>query len=158
MDYLQSNQIIHCDLACRNLLITGNFETKLSDFGLSQICIGYIEKKLNNIPIKWSAPEILQHHIYSPHADVWSFGIVLWELWSFGKTPYADMDNTQTKAYVLNGQRLQSPPGCPPSIYHLMLQCWNVSPGNRPNYQTLLNNIIELRENYIKTHPNPQFL
>jgi len=135
-------KIIHRDLALRNLLvcsdkkIQGSYVVKIADFGLSRMVEGDIyESDDQMIPLKWCAPEVLCYGRYSSKSDVWSFGIVLWELYSGGKIPYCGMNNQETRDYVLNGYRMSSPSAdVPPIMYDLMKLCWEHDPQNRPNF------------------------
>ena len=139
-------KIIHRDLALRNLLVAPDTNTKylikVGDFGLSRSLISnnndiYKSSSETQIPIRWSAPEVLSHGIYGTKSDSWSFGIVLWELFSFGAIPYgSSMSNQQVEEEVLKGTRLSKPSKeCPESIYQLMLHCWDTEPEKRPDFK-----------------------
>ena len=108
MAYLEENNIVHRDLALRNVLVTevdGELVCKLSDFGLSRKIEGHYELNLNSkVPIKWTAPEVFKANEFTSKSDVFSYGVVLWEIFSKGTSPYPDMDNATTRTKVLQGK------------------------------------------------------
>jgi serine/threonine protein kinase len=120
-------QFVHRDLALRNLLVTskeGKYVVKVADLGLSRSTSekGFYQSQDAVFPVKWTAPESIQYRKFTSKSDVWSFGIVLWEIYSFGATPYPGMNNEQTADQVQRGYRLSSPEGTPESIYNIMLK------------------------------------
>jgi serine/threonine protein kinase len=155
MQYLVQKNIVHRDLSLRNLLVgRGNeldkYIVKISDFGLSRIMgKNYYKTDDATIPIRWSAPEVLEKGIFSSKSDVWSFGIVLWELFSLGNIPYTGMTNKEVIQFVLSDNRLEKPTKCPDEIYELMLKCWNKNPQERPTFQELYYQIIDIEKKYL---------
>eukprot|EP01117_Protostelium_nocturnum_P008397 TRINITY_DN29_c0_g1_i1.p1 TRINITY_DN29_c0_g1~~TRINITY_DN29_c0_g1_i1.p1 ORF type:complete len:687 (-),score=240.71 TRINITY_DN29_c0_g1_i1:43-2103(-) len=147
MGYLEDRQVIHRDLAARNLLVTevdGKFLLKIADFGLSKESTIYTAKG-EQFPVKWSPPEVIQRNQYSSHSDVWSFGIVMWEIFSGGvKIPYFGLSNIETVQYVIEGKRLEKPADCPEEIYALMLKCWNENPNERPTFDQIFKELTVL--------------
>ncbi|KAL4641893.1 tyrosine-protein kinase Fes/Fps isoform X1 [Arapaima gigas] len=140
MEYLESKKCIHRDLAARNCLVADQNLVKISDFGMSregEDGIYSATGSMKQIPVKWTAPEALNYARYSTESDVWSFGVVLWETFSRGTTPYATMSNQQTRDEVERGYRMAAPEGCPPEVYALMGQCWQYDPKKRPSFHTL---------------------
>jgi serine/threonine protein kinase len=143
MSYLEENHILHRDLALRNVLATrdtaGQYIAKISDFGMSRLIDSGIYSSTNStIPIKWSAPENLQYGKYTSKSDVWSFGVALWELYSFGMIPYPGLGNNEVlKKIVEEEYRMPAPPDCPEEIYAIMLQCWKTKPSDRPSFVDL---------------------
>lgn len=96
------------------------------------------------LPIKWSAPEVLKFNKTSSKSDVWSFGITLWELFSYGEVPYRGMSNKEVSEQVIAGYRLEMPPGCPPEIWNLMKICWAENPKDRPTFSEINEDLEKL--------------
>ncbi|PAA83144.1 hypothetical protein BOX15_Mlig021893g2 [Macrostomum lignano] len=142
MAYLEAEKFIHRDLAARNILVGDNNSVKVADFGLSR-AIGdgengeYTAKQGTKFPIKWTSPEAALLGRFSIKSDVWSFGVVLFEIVTKGQVPYASMSNTETLTAVENGYRMPRPADCPQALYDLMLSCWNVQPDLRPTFAFL---------------------
>lgn len=140
MRYLHEKKIIHRDLAARNCLISSNEDctVKVFNFGMSRVAKGKDESyKLNagegQIPIKWTAPEALVHKICVLASDVWSYGILLWEIFSCGKTPYSGLMNAEVQELVCNYEYRMSPPkGTPHRMGKLMAECWQLNVQDRP--------------------------
>lgn len=143
MVYLESMKIIHRDLASRNLLVSSNgnngFVIKVSDFGMGRISKEekLIDSKSTLIPIKWCAPEVIESRTYSNKSDVWSFGIVLWEIYSFADIPYPGQSNNETIRFIKNGGIMSKPERSPDNIYLIMKNCWSKLPENRPSFMEL---------------------
>uniref|UniRef100_A0A8C4EGH1 Tyrosine-protein kinase n=1 Tax=Dicentrarchus labrax TaxID=13489 RepID=A0A8C4EGH1_DICLA len=140
MEYLESKKCIHRDLAARNCLVAENNLVKISDFGMSrqqEDGVYSTEGGLRQIPVKWTAPEALNYGRYTTESDVWSFGVLLWETFSMGMTPYTSMNNQQTRDEVEKGYRMPAPHGCPVEISRIMNNCWQYEPRNRPSFKKL---------------------
>ncbi|XP_030015743.1 tyrosine-protein kinase Fes/Fps [Sphaeramia orbicularis] len=140
MEYLESKKCIHRDLAARNCLVAENNMVKISDFGMSRQeddGVYSAEGGLRQIPVKWTAPEALNYGRYTTESDVWSFGVLLWETFSLGMTPYTSMTNQQTREEVEKGYRMPAPNGCPVEVSRLMTSCWQYDPKNRPSFKKL---------------------
>ncbi|XP_036281860.1 protein-tyrosine kinase 6 [Pipistrellus kuhlii] len=138
MCYLESQNYIHRDLAARNILVGENNICKVGDFGLARLIKEDIYLSHDrNIPYKWTAPEALSRGHYSTKSDVWSFGVLLHEVFSRGQTPYPGMSNHEAFTRVDSGYRMPCPPECPPSAHRLMLTCWHRDPEQRPCFQAL---------------------
>ncbi|XP_048360361.1 tyrosine-protein kinase Fer-like [Sphaerodactylus townsendi] len=146
MAYLESHCCIHRDLAARNCLVGEGSTLKISDFGMSrQEENGIYSSKegLKHIPIKWTAPEALKYGRYSTESDVWSYGILLWEIFSLGSTPYHRMSNQQVIGQVERGFRMRAPKRCPMDIYDLMLRCWDRNPRGRPTFSAVYKELLQ---------------
>jgi len=148
MLYLNQQSIVHRDLALRNLLVasTGNPGTKyiikITDFGMARtMAKGYYKTDDKIIPVRWCALEVLQYGTFSFQSDVWAFGVVLWEMFSYGMIPYTGMSNAEVIEKVITGYRLNSPENCPDQIYKLMFTCWNAQPERRPTFKQLYDGI-----------------
>uniref|UniRef100_A0A3P8T695 Tyrosine-protein kinase n=1 Tax=Amphiprion percula TaxID=161767 RepID=A0A3P8T695_AMPPE len=137
MEYLESKKCIH-DLAARNCLVAEHNVVKISDFGMSRQQddgVYSAEGGLRQIPVKWTAPEALNYR-YTTDSDVWSFGILLWETFSMGMTPYTSMTNQQTRDEV-EKYRMPAPHSCPVEVSRIMISCWQYDPKNRPSFKKL---------------------
>ncbi|XP_036355998.1 tyrosine-protein kinase Fer-like isoform X5 [Octopus sinensis] len=138
MNYLESKNCIHRDLAARNCLVGENSVIKISDFGMSREEEMYVVSDgMKQIPIKWTAPEALNYGKYTSLCDVWSFGILMWEVFSSGLTPYQGMSNAQAKERIDAGYRMPAPQGTPEEIYELMHRCWKYDPEARPHFDEI---------------------
>ncbi|RXM36201.1 Tyrosine-protein kinase FRK [Acipenser ruthenus] len=142
MAYLESQNYIHRDLAARNVLVGENNICKVADFGLARVFMaeneGVYEAKLGTkFPVKWTAPEAINLNKFSIKSDVWSFGILLYEIVTFAKTPYPGLTNYQVIQELAKGYRMPSPAGCPPQLYEIMTECWKDDANERPTFETL---------------------
>jgi len=166
MVFLEENNIVHRDLALRNVLVGGqpNYIIKVSDFGLSRATgdSGIYKSESRAIPFKWCSPEIIQKGIYTHKSDVWAFGILVWELFSNGNLPYQGMTNPEASEKVLQGFRMSSPENCPEAIYKLMLKCWSLYPEDRPSFHDIQSMILKeaprLEDSSIHYHDPPQLV
>uniref|UniRef100_A0A671P571 receptor protein-tyrosine kinase n=1 Tax=Sinocyclocheilus anshuiensis TaxID=1608454 RepID=A0A671P571_9TELE len=151
MKYLSDMNYVHRDLAARNVLVNGNLECKVSDFGLSRVLEDYPEGTYTTtggkIPIRWTAPEAIAYRKFTSASDVWSFGIVMWEVMSFGERPYWDMSNHEVMKSINEGFRLPAPMGCPSAVNQLMLQCWMQDRSKRPRFVDIVNLLEKLLRN-----------
>ncbi|PRP76091.1 tyrosine-protein kinase Fer [Planoprotostelium fungivorum] len=141
MVYLQTKNVIHRDIAARNMLLDTNRRVKISDFGLSRESDAY-QLKSKQIPYKWTAPEVIRNGTSTMQSDVWSFGVCAWEIFSF--VPYKMMDNRQAVEYVEEGKRMEKPTRCPDEMWQIILTCWSHKPESRPNFVTIRKQILEL--------------
>ncbi|KAM3966986.1 tyrosine-protein kinase Fer isoform 4-T4 [Aphomia sociella] len=145
MRYLESKNCIHRDLAARNCLVGDDNIVKISDFGMSREEEEYIVSGgMKQIPIKWTAPEALNFGKYTSLCDVWSYGVLMWEIFSKGDTPYAGMSNSRAREKIDTGYRMPAPEGCTEDVYALMLRCWEYEPEKRPHFHqiyTIIDNI-----------------
>lgn len=139
MAYLEAQNYIHRDLAARNVLVGVNNICKVADFGLARL----IEEETYNaregakFPIKWTAPEAAMLNKFSIKSDVWSFGILLTEVITYGRIPYPGMNNAEVLQQVEKGYRMPNPHGCPELLYAIMNDCWKARPEERPTFETL---------------------
>ena len=140
LEYLAQNHYIHRDLATRNCLIDSNFTVKIADFGLSQDIYATDYCRLGDsalLPIRWMPPEAIMYAKFTLQSDVWSFGVVLWEIFSYGAQPYFSLSNEEVVDYVRSGEVLKYPPGTPTELYDLMVDCWATDPEDRPTASEL---------------------
>ncbi|XP_042843947.1 tyrosine-protein kinase Fes/Fps isoform X2 [Panthera tigris] len=151
MEYLESKCCIHRDLAARNCLVTEKNVLKISDFGMSREEADGVYAAsggLRQVPVKWTAPEALNYGRYSSESDVWSFGILLWETFSLGASPYPNLSNQQTREFVEKGGRLPCPELCPDAVFRLMEQCWAYEPGQRPSFSAIYQELQSIRKRH----------
>uniref|UniRef100_A0A914NCS9 Protein kinase domain-containing protein n=1 Tax=Meloidogyne incognita TaxID=6306 RepID=A0A914NCS9_MELIC len=140
MEFLASKKIIHRDLAARNVLVASDLTMKISDFGLSRNVFYhdyYRKRGAGRLPIKWMAPEALEANVYTVNSDVWSYGILLWEIMTLGGTPYPSIAMPQLYNLLKEGYRMEAPHNCPDEIYGVMVSCWQERPEARPGFQTI---------------------
>ncbi|XP_038066681.1 angiopoietin-1 receptor-like [Patiria miniata] len=137
MDHLSKTGIIHRDLAARNILLAEDLTAKVSDFGLSRGENIYVQKSSTRIPVRWLAIESLTRRVYKSKSDVWSFGILLWEIATYGSTPYPGIESKSLAERLLDGYRMPKPDNCADEIYNLMLKCWHEVPSKRPTFKVL---------------------
>ncbi|XP_032592708.1 tyrosine-protein kinase Fer isoform X2 [Drosophila grimshawi] len=140
MRYLESKNCIHRDLAARNCLVDFEHSVKISDFGMSREEEEYIVSDgMKQIPVKWTAPEALNFGKYTTLCDVWSYGILMWEIFSKGDTPYSGMSNSRARERIDTGYRMPTPDHTPPEMYRLMLKCWAADVESRPHFDEIYN-------------------
>ncbi|XP_072006164.1 ephrin type-B receptor 4 isoform X1 [Engystomops pustulosus] len=153
MRYLAEMNYVHRDLAARNILVNSNLVCKVSDFGLSRFlqegstdptytsCLG------GKIPIRWTAPEAIAFRKFTSSSDVWGYGIVMWEVMSFGERPYWDMSNQDVINAIEQDYRLPAPPECPSALHQLMLDCWQRDRAVRPRFNEIVSALDKLIRN-----------
>lgn len=147
MKYLTDKGYVHRDLAARNVLVDDRLTCKIADFGLSRWLKEnsgeqeYTTQNGGKIPIRWTAPEAINYHKYTAQSDVWSFGVVMWEVCSFGERPYWDWSNHKVMQEVQAGFRLPCPMDAPPQLYSIMLACWQADRHQRPTFAMLLSQL-----------------
>ncbi|XP_030375994.1 tyrosine-protein kinase Fer isoform X2 [Scaptodrosophila lebanonensis] len=140
MRYLESKNCIHRDLAARNCLVDFENSVKISDFGMSREEEEYIVSDgMKQIPVKWTAPEALNFGKYTSLCDVWSYGILMWEIFSKGDTPYSGMSNSRARERIDTGYRMPMPENTPPEMYRLMVKCWAADADSRPHFDEICN-------------------
>ncbi|XP_061583999.1 ephrin type-A receptor 8 [Cololabis saira] len=154
MTYLSDLGYIHRDLAARNILVNSNLVCKVSDFGLSRVLEDDPDAAYTTsggkIPIRWTAPEAIAFRKFSSSSDVWSYGVVMWEITSYGERPYWNLTNRDVIKSVEEGYRLPAPMGCPAALHTLMLDCWQKDRNERPRFcqiVTVLDKLIRNPEN-----------
>ena len=156
MEYLSTNNHVHRDLACRNCLVKSCAKAdetcsgvivKIGDFGMSH---GLYQKNYYRVegqavlPIRWMSPEAVIFGKFSTAGDVWSFGVTMWEIFSFAMQPYFGLSNEEVTKHIRRGQYLEKPVDCPDNIYGTMKMCWSLEPDSRPSFFELQNHINEL--------------
>ncbi|NXH27768.1 TIE1 kinase, partial [Myiagra hebetior] len=146
MQYLSEKQFIHRDLAARNILVGENLASKIADFGLSRGEEVYVKKTMGRLPVRWMAIESLNYSVYTTKSDVWSFGVLLWEIVSLGGTPYCGMTCAELYEKLPQGYRMEKPRNCDDEVYELMRQCWRDRPYERPPFAQISMQLIRMLE------------
>ncbi|XP_031416848.1 ephrin type-A receptor 6 isoform X2 [Clupea harengus] len=151
MKYLSDMGYVHRDLAARNILVNSNLVCKVSDFGLSRVLEDDPDAAYTTtggkIPIRWTAPEAIAYRKFSSASDAWSYGIVMWEVMSYGERPYWEMSNQDVILSIEEGYRLPAPMGCPVALHQLMLHCWQKERSHRPKFTDIVSFLDKLIRN-----------
>uniref|UniRef100_A0A8C4H033 receptor protein-tyrosine kinase n=1 Tax=Dicentrarchus labrax TaxID=13489 RepID=A0A8C4H033_DICLA len=153
MKYLCDMNYVHRDLAARNILVNSNLVCKVSDFGLSRFLEDdtsdptYTSALGGKIPIRWTAPEAIQYRKFTSSSDCWSYGIVMWEVMSYGERPYWDMSNQDVINAIEQDYRLPPPMDCPSALHQLMLDCWQKDRNNRPKFSQIVSTLDKMIRN-----------
>ncbi|XP_051539254.1 tyrosine-protein kinase SYK-like isoform X2 [Myxocyprinus asiaticus] len=141
MKYLEEHNFVHRDLAARNVLLVTQHYAKISDFGLSKALTEeenyYKAKGHGKWPVKWYAPECMNYFKFSSKSDVWSFGVLMWEAFSYGQKPYKGMKGNDVIQMIESGDRMAPPPNCPMEMYDLMKKCWTYKADERPGFSVV---------------------
>nr|VZI43954.1 unnamed protein product [Spirometra erinaceieuropaei] len=148
MAYLEAKSFIHRDLAARNCLVGDNNVIKVADFGLArcmQLHDTYTARNGAKFPIKWTAPEGLAYFRFSSKSDIWAFGVVLWELATYGLSPYPGVELHGVYQLLEKGYRMERPHGCPEAVYSIMLRCWAWEPADRPTFAEVRQELERMR-------------
>ncbi|XP_044311269.1 tyrosine-protein kinase Srms [Varanus komodoensis] len=146
MTYLEEQHVVHRDLAARNILVGDDLSCKIADFGLARLLKDDIYSTSGSalIPVKWTAPEAAIYQTYSAKSDVWSYGIFLYEVFTYGQCPYEGLTNQETIQQITRGYRLPRPNSCSPEIYSIMLECWKGHPEDRPTFLSLKETLFSI--------------
>ncbi|XP_032378784.1 hepatocyte growth factor receptor [Etheostoma spectabile] len=157
MEYLASKKFVHRDLAARNCMLDESYTVKVADFGLARDVYDKEYYSVHNksgvkLPVKWMALESLQTHKFTPKSDVWSFGVLLWELMTRGAPPYSDVNSFDITVFLLQGRRLLQPEFCPDALYTLMIECWHPKPERRPSFHELVSRISTIFSSFSGEH------
>uniref|UniRef100_A0A8C5DXZ9 receptor protein-tyrosine kinase n=1 Tax=Gouania willdenowi TaxID=441366 RepID=A0A8C5DXZ9_GOUWI len=156
MDFLASKNCVHRDLAARNVLLSQGKIVKICDFGLARDIMhdnNYVSKGSTFLPVKWMAPESIFDNMYTTLSDVWSYGILLWEIFSLGGTPYPGMVvDSSFYNKIKSGYRMTRPEHAPNDVYEMMMKCWNSEPEKRPSFEGLSDNVASLLPSSYRRH------
>ncbi|XP_065412087.1 vascular endothelial growth factor receptor 3 isoform X4 [Chrysemys picta bellii] len=154
MEFLASRKCIHRDLAARNILLSENNVVKICDFGLARDIYkdpDYVRKGSARLPLKWMAPESIFDKVYTTQSDVWSFGVLLWEIFSLGASPYPGVQiNEEFCQRLKDGTRMRAPEYATAEIYRIMLSCWHGDPKERPTFSDLVEILGDLLQENVQ--------
>lgn len=151
MAYLTASKFVHRDLAARNCMVAEDLTVKIGDFGMTRDIYEtdyYRKGGKGLLPVRWMAPESLKDGIFTSHSDVWSYGVVLWEMATLASQPYQGLSNEQVLKYVISGGIMEKPENCPEKLYQIMTLCWERNPRLRPNFVQ----VIEMLLNDVNSH------
>ncbi|XP_036970034.1 platelet-derived growth factor receptor alpha [Acanthopagrus latus] len=156
MEFLASKNCVHRDLAARNVLLSQGKIVKICDFGLARDIMhdnNYVSKGSTFLPVKWMAPESIFDNLYTTLSDVWSYGILLWEIFSLGGTPYPGMVvDSSFYNKIKSGYRMSKPEHAPHDVYEMMMKCWNSEPEKRPSFLGLSDTVASLLPSSYRRH------
>ncbi|XP_065370675.1 ephrin type-B receptor 1-B isoform X3 [Calliphora vicina] len=147
MAYLSDMNYVHRDLAARNVLVNSQLICKIADFGLSREIENASDAyttRGGKIPVRWTAPEAIAFRKFTSASDVWSYGVVLWEVMSYGERPYWNWSNQDVIKSIEKGYRLPAPMDCPEALYQLMLDCWQKQRTHRPSFASIVSTLDNL--------------
>jgi len=143
--YLESQHVAHRDLALRNVLLDAKLTAKISDFGLAKFYEDFYKEPVNSpIPVRWASPEVLTQGECTSKSDVFSFAVLIWELFQKGQIPWEGLSNVEVLQNILDGERLSKPNNCPDHLYELMIKCWTENPRDRPTFVQVLKELLEI--------------
>lgn len=149
MAYLNANKFVHRDLAARNCMVAEDFTVKIGDFGMTRDIYEtdyYRKGGKGLLPVRWMSPESLKDGVFTTHSDVWSFGVVLWEIATLAEQPYQGLSNEQVLRFVMEGGLLDKPDNCPDMLFELMRMCWQYNPKMRPSFLEIISSIKDEME------------
>ncbi|CAK1540177.1 unnamed protein product [Leptosia nina] len=153
MAYLSAKKFVHRDLAARNCMVAGDLTVKVGDFGMTRDIYetDYYRKGTKGLlPVRWMSPESLKDGVFSSNTDVWSYGVVLWEMATLAMQPYQGLSNEQVVRYVIEGGVMERPEHCPDRLYELMRACWAHRPGARPSFLQLVAELLPTAQPYFR--------
>ncbi|KAK7880380.1 hypothetical protein WMY93_032970 [Mugilogobius chulae] len=147
MSYLEERHLVHRDLAARNVLVKSPNHVKITDFGLAKLLTANeseYQADGGKVPIKWMALESILQWTYTHQSDVWSYGVTVWELMTFGSRPYDGIPASEICSVLERGERLPQPPICTIDVYMIMVKCWMIDPSSRPRFRELVREFSEM--------------
>lgn len=155
MAYLTSKKFVHRDLAARNCMVGENLIVKIGDFGLTRDIYAndyYRRDTQGRLPVRWMAPESLSDNLYTSASDVWSYGVVVWEMVTLAAHPYQGLSNDEVIKRVIQGLTMQRPDNCPDKLFYIMCRCWQKHDRDRPTFNEMVEYLLPETDN--KLYPN----
>jgi len=146
MAYLSVKKLVHRDLAARNCMVSGDIVVKVGDFGMARDVYEteyYRKEGRGLLPVRWMAPESIKDGKFTSQSDVWSYGVVLWEMATLAEQPYQGFTNDEVMKYVKDGHKMRRPEDCPDILYNLMSECWNNAPDDRPTFLEICQKLLD---------------
>jgi insulin receptor len=154
MAYLSAKKFVHRDLAARNCMVASDLTVKIGDFGMTRDIYetDYYRKGTKGLlPVRWMSPESLKDGVFSSTSDVFSYGVVLWEMATLASQPYQGLSNDQVLRYVIEGGVMERPENCPDKLYELMRRCWQHRPTARPSFMDIITMLLEDANSHFQT-------
>ncbi|KAM6434450.1 insulin receptor-related protein isoform 1-T1 [Liasis olivaceus] len=155
MAYLNAKKFVHRDLAARNCMVSEDFTVKIGDFGMTRDIYEtdyYRKGGKGLLPVRWMSPQALKDGIFNTQSDIWSFGVVLWEIATLAEQPYQGMSNEQVLHFVMDNGVLEKPENCPEKLHDLMTWCWQQNPRLRPSFVQILESIKDDMSSSFRAH------
>lgn len=157
MRHISQKELVHRDLAARNVLLSEDGTAKVCDFGLTRSLYSdgvYVKKTAGCLPLKWMAPESIEHLEFTSKSDVWSYGVLLWEMATFGGFPYPEIPHSLLVNKLRSGYRLQKPFQCSEALFDMMSSCWQLDPELRPTFEDICGSIENRLTNSVSSYVN----
>jgi len=145
MAYLGNKKMVHRDLAARNCMVSADMVVKVGDFGMARDVYEteyYRKEGRGFLPVRWMAPESIRDGKFTSQSDVWSYGVVLWEMATLAEVPYQGFANEQVMSYVKEGKKMPRPENCPDRLYDMMCECWESQPSSRPTFLDICRKLL----------------
>ncbi|XP_062567366.1 tyrosine-protein kinase transmembrane receptor Ror-like isoform X3 [Saccostrea cucullata] len=154
MKYLTSQHFVHRDLATRNCLVGDDLTVKISDFGMARDVYTHDYYKIGGsrmLPVRWMSPESVKYGCFTNESDIWAYGVVLWEIYSYGRQPYYGHSNEEVVRFLDEGILLQRSEECPDTVYHIMLSCWKTDPKERHSFCRIHKHLTDFSKEILKS-------
>ena len=152
LNYLQQKLCIHRNIKAKAIFLQENFNCKIGDFKLARLLTQYQDECIatedEGIPVRWSAPEVIQKRIFCLKSDVWSYGVLMYEIATCGCMPYSNQTNLEVLDYIIAGHHMHRPSNCSENFYSLMIECWKQDPWTRPTFEALADLLDHVKDSH----------